>query len=85
MIQPVSRAILISIFALTPAANAQTLQQQTAVIWRNMTICAQQAAAQFPDHTPEGNANREKARLDCLRRNHLPVDPQPPGHYSPPH
>jgi hypothetical protein len=85
MVQPVSRGILFILALTLPPAHAQTLQQQSAVIWRNMKICAQQAAILFPDHTPEGNTRREAARLDCLRRNHLPVDSQLPGHYSPPH
>jgi len=46
-----------------------------------MDLCAQQAAKQFQDHTPDGNAKREAARLECLRRNHLPVDPKPPEHH----
>jgi hypothetical protein len=38
-----------------------------------MQACAREAAKQFPDHTPEGNAQREDSRQKCLRANHLPV------------
>jgi hypothetical protein len=58
-----------------------SLQKQSALAWREMGLCAQQAATQFPDHTPEGNAKREAARLDCLRRNHLPVTTRPQRYY----
>lgn len=66
-----------------PLARAQQfppgmpVQQQAALVWREMRDCAQQAAKQQPDHTPEANAKREAVRLDCLRRNHLPVTPAP--------
>lgn len=61
-------------------ARADAQQQQNFAVWRRMDDCARQAAKQFPDHTPQGNAQREAAREDCLRRNHLPVTPLPPGH-----
>lgn len=61
-------------------ARADSQQQQNFAIWRQMDNCARLAAKQFPDHTPQGNAQREAAREDCLRRNHLPVTPLPPGH-----
>jgi ABC-type sugar transport system substrate-binding protein len=57
------------------------LQQQSAMVWQQMRNCAQQAALKFPDHTSDGNAKREAERLDCLRRNHLPVVPQPQRYY----
>ena len=38
-----------------------------------MQACAKQAAKRFPDYTPEGKAQREAARQECLRANHLPV------------
>jgi hypothetical protein len=69
---------------VVPLAQAQQaippsmpIQQQAALVWREMRDCAQIAAKQQPDHTPEGNAKREATRLDCLRRNHLPVTPTP--------
>ncbi|HWE72298.1 MAG TPA: hypothetical protein VG328_04000 [Stellaceae bacterium] len=80
----------LSILGLTlvPNASAQTwntpgltLQQQTALVWREMSDCARQAQKQFGDHTKEGNAKREAARLDCLRRNHLPVTTEPLPYY----
>jgi hypothetical protein len=74
---------------IPPPARAQlpwdqfglSTHQQAALVWRYMDLCAQQAAKQFQDHTPDGNAKREAARLECLRRNHLPVDPKPPEHH----
>jgi hypothetical protein len=62
----------------TPGMN---LQQQSAMVWQEMRNCAQQAALKYPDHTSDGNAKREAARLDCLRRNHLPVVAQPQRYY----
>ncbi len=71
-----------------PFARAQSwntpgysMQQQSAMVWREMSNCAQQAATQYKDHTPEANAKRDAARLDCLRRNHLPVTAQPFRYY----
>jgi len=54
-----------------------SIQNQSALAWRQMDLFARQAAQQFPDHTREGNAKREAARLECLRRYHLPVIAQP--------
>ena len=58
----------------SPAYN---FGQQTSIVWLDMKLCAQAALHRFPDHTPEANKEREEARLDCLRRNHLPIDRQP--------
>jgi hypothetical protein len=71
--------------ALAPVAprlaRADAAQQQNFAAWRVMSDCAHQAALKFPDHTPQGNAQREAARQDCLRVHHLPVTPAPPaGH-----
>lgn len=56
-------------------SEGYSIQQQSSLVWREMALCAQQAQKQFPDQTPEGNAKREQARLNCERQNHLPVDP----------
>lgn len=58
---------------LIPAARADVAQQQSFTVWRLMADCAHQAALKYPDHTPHGNAEREAARLECLRIHHLPV------------
>jgi len=87
------RSVLLPIFSflglalvLSPAhaqlgvpwnSPAYTFSQQNSIVWRDMRLCAQAALQRFPDHTPEANAQREEARLDCLRRNHLPIDRQP--------
>lgn len=59
-------------------ARADAAQQQNFAAWHMMANCAKQAAQKFPDHTPQGNAQREQARLTCLRIHHLPVTPTPP-------
>lgn len=58
-------------------AYADAQQQANFSIWHMMGTCAQLAAKQYPDHTPEGNAKREAARQECLRQNHLPVTGSP--------
>lgn len=67
--------------ATTVAAHAQNLQQQSFSRWKITTDCATAAAKKFPDHTPDSNAKREAARLECLRNNQIPVPaaaaPQP--------
>jgi hypothetical protein len=59
-------------------ARADAQQQQSFTVWSQMADCARQAAKQFPDHTPDGNAKREAARQNCLRARHLPVTAAPP-------
>jgi len=54
-------------------ARADATQSQSFTIWHQMDECAKQANKQFPDHTPDGNAKREAARVECLRAHHLPV------------
>ena len=66
-------AMLITL--LIPGARADVAQQQSFTVWRSMADCAHQAALKYPDHTPRGNAEREAARLECLRIHHLPVTP----------
>ena len=74
-------ALAVLAAALTAApqlARADAQQQQSFTVWNGMSNCAKQAAQQFPDHTPEGNAKREAARQECLRVHHLPMTPPPP-------
>ena len=59
-------------------------QKQSGMVWQEMRDCARAAALRIQDHTPAGDRQREETRLNCLRVHHLPVDPQPRGHYSPP-
>ena len=66
-------AIGLLTISMSPVAYADSIMQESFVVWSRMAACARQAAKQFPDHTPEGNAKREAARLNCLRVNHLPV------------
>ncbi len=74
--------IVLAVGALSvpSAAHADASQSQGFAIWKQMQDCAKQSNKQFPDHTPEGNAKREAARLECIRIHHLPVpaaDPTP--------
>ena len=87
IVLPIAFALLGSTLAL-PLAGAQSLPQSTTVnpsaqqraefMWREMGECAKLSAKQFPDHTPDGNAKREAARLECLRANRLPITSQAP-------
>ena len=75
-------ATAIIALGLVPAAphraRADAQQQQSFSAWRQMQDCAREAIKKFPDHTPQGNAQREAAREDCLRQRHLPVTPPLP-------
>lgn len=69
--------------ALVPAAGprlarADAQQKQSFTVWNQMANCARLAAQKYPDHTPEGNAQREAYRQNCLREHHLPVVAAPP-------
>jgi hypothetical protein len=58
--------------------------QRSAIVWREMRDCAQEAALRVPDHTVEANRQREATRLNCLRVHHLPIDQQPVRQDAPP-
>ena len=60
---------------LLPAARARAdlYQQQADAAWRQADLCARDAFKKFPDHTPEGNAQRETVRRECMRNNELPA------------
>jgi hypothetical protein len=73
--------VLAAALVLTAAprlARADAQQQQSFTAWNQIADCARQAAKQYPDHTPEGNAKREAYRQNCLRQRHLPVTAAPP-------
>jgi len=70
---PVIFVSWLSALATALPARADVLQQQSFSRWKIMTNCAAAATRQFPDHTPEGNAKRETARLDCLRNHKIPL------------
>jgi hypothetical protein len=42
--------------------------------WKSMDSCARAAVKAFPDHTKEGNAQRDRYRQQCLAGNNLPHD-----------
>ena len=73
-------AVLLAALALAVPrpARADASQTQSFRIWSQMNACARLAAQKFPDHTPEGNAQREAYRQNCLRERHLPVVAVPP-------
>lgn len=71
-------ALALALAAAPRLAHADAQQQQSFIVWSQMADCARQAAKQYPDHTPEGNAKRETARQNCLRQHHLPVTAAPP-------
>lgn len=76
-----SLALAALLLPATPRlARADTQQNRSFSVWRQMDDCARQANKQFPDHTREGNTKREAAREECLRLHHLPVTRPPPGH-----
>ncbi len=66
--------MLIAAALLAPAAiaRADVNQQNANAAWRQADQCLHDALKKFPDHTPEGNAQRETARRECLRNHKLP-------------
>jgi hypothetical protein len=69
------RIVLLAVVILLPAsiARADVNQQDANFSWRQSDKCMRDALKQFPDHTPQGNAKREAARLQCLRNHKLPA------------
>lgn len=53
-------------------AHADVNQQHSNEAWKQATRCTQDAFKKFPDYTPEGNAQRETARRECLRNFKIP-------------
>jgi hypothetical protein len=47
-------------------------------VWKVRDACARIAQKQFPDHTAEGNAKRERAFQQCLEGNNLPYESNTP-------
>jgi hypothetical protein len=68
-------AILAIVAAIgVDAARAGSIrEQQSDAVWRKQDECARTALLKFPDHTPESNADRDRATRDCERKNHVPV------------
>jgi len=67
-------ALLIAAALLVPAgaARADVNQQNANAAWHEADQCLHDALKKFPDHTPQGNAQREAARRECLRNHKLP-------------
>jgi hypothetical protein len=55
------------------AARADPNQKDADAAWKIAGQCASAAFKKYPDYTPEGNAKREAARLECLRNHKLPT------------
>jgi hypothetical protein len=51
-------------------------------VWKVRDACSRIAQKQFPDHTAEGNAKRERAFQQCLEGNNLPYEPSTPKQNS---
>jgi len=66
-------AFLAALAAATPA-RADDQQRNAQSKWAQETECSRQAFKQFPDYTPESNANRENFRRACLRAHSLPAE-----------
>jgi hypothetical protein len=47
-------------------------------VWKLRDVCSRNANKQFPDHTSEGNAKRERAFQQCLAAYNLPYEPALP-------
>ena len=65
--------ILAAVAAVAPA-RADDAQRSAQTKWAQESECSRQAFKQFPDYTPEANANRENFRRACLRARGLPAD-----------
>jgi hypothetical protein len=65
--------------AVAPESYAQLPNQEGAFkrsdrVWKLRDTCARNSQKQFPDHTAEGNAKRERAFQQCLEANNLPYE-----------
>jgi hypothetical protein len=54
-------------------AHADVNVRNANTAWEQADLCARDAFKKFPDHTPQGNAERETARRECLRNHKLPA------------
>lgn len=79
-------AVMLALFALLGFAVpvlADESWTRSKSLWRQMDNCTRAAYKQFPDHTADGNAKREAARLKCLRASNLPAEPAAPAARDP--
>jgi hypothetical protein len=67
--------LAVAAFVLLPlaAARADPNQKDADAAWKTASECSHAAFKKYPDYTPEGNAKREQARLECLRNHKLPA------------
>ena len=66
--------LVVGLLVLPQPAAADGNWKTSSAIWKVYDLCSKAAMKQYPDYTPTGNANREKARADCLRAYNLPVE-----------
>ncbi|HUB96483.1 MAG TPA: hypothetical protein VL993_11220 [Stellaceae bacterium] len=71
--------LAIAVAATLPlmAAHADPNQKDADAAWKTASECAHAAFKKYPDYTPEGNAKREAARVECLRDHRLPAPAAP--------
>jgi hypothetical protein len=62
------------------AASANEMRS-TSEAWRKQNACALDSFHRYPDYTPQGNVNRDRAMRTCEAENHLPM--RQDGEHSP--
>ena len=75
----VALVVLASACLLASESRAQIPGQENAFksserVWKLRDTCARTAQKQFPDHTAEGNAERENSYRKCLEASNLPYE-----------
>jgi hypothetical protein len=81
-------SMLLAVGILAGSASAALLSDPKAsqTAWHQMDNCKRQAARQYPDHSPQGLAQRDRAAQRCLDNARLPpiapLAPPPPGNAS---
>jgi hypothetical protein len=66
-------AALAAFGAVSAAQAASVREQQSNGVWKKQDACAKAAFLKFPDYTPQGNADRERATRDCEIAKGVPV------------
>jgi hypothetical protein len=78
-------SLLLAIGGLAGPATAASLAdpKPSQAVWRQMDNCKRQATRQYPDHTPQSMAQRDRAAQRCLDEARLPpvtpLAPAPPA------
>lgn len=69
----VAGAVLANLAVAGVAQAASIREQESVAVWKKQDECARSAFLKFPDYTPQGNADREKAVRDCDIAKGVPV------------